>query len=336
MQETASATRAAPPRMAFLDITKGILVVLMVVYHSLNYTNQYHLGFRYLSFLPPSFILITGFLISHVYGVRYRRGDRLLVKRLLVRGAKLLVLFTALNIIAQFVRSPAYGQTIGVVTLFQRWDQIFFLGSERAAVFEVLLPIAYLLLMAPLFLWLAHRHRVLLPAFALCLVAGCTFLERQETLLLNLNLISAGVLGMMAGQFISKPAILGRYVWFAFAAYLAYFPLGLAKGYIYLVQLIGASVALALVCGLSVRLGDTGWWQQRFIRLGQYSLMAYIVQIGILQTLSRFVGRPNPLSFDALSLFLGTLLLMTMIVEATNWARNRSPKAERFYKAVFA
>ena len=39
-------TTPPKPRLAYLDMTKGILVVLMVVYHSLNYTNQYHLGFR--------------------------------------------------------------------------------------------------------------------------------------------------------------------------------------------------------------------------------------------------------------------------------------------------
>src|SRR5688572_13891663 len=87
---------STPPRLAFLDITKGILVVLMVVYHSLNYTNQYHLGFRYLSFLPPCFILITGFLLSTVYARRYEAGDRRLVGRLVVRGVKLFTLFTCL------------------------------------------------------------------------------------------------------------------------------------------------------------------------------------------------------------------------------------------------
>src|SRR5688572_16456676 len=97
----------------------------MVVYHSLNYTNQHQLAFRYLSFLPPSFILITGYLIVHVYSPRYDLDRRQIVARLLLRGVKILTLFTVLNIVAQFVRSPAYGESIGIENFFHRWDGIF-------------------------------------------------------------------------------------------------------------------------------------------------------------------------------------------------------------------
>jgi peptidoglycan/LPS O-acetylase OafA/YrhL len=327
---------SAKRRLHFLDLSKGILVILMVVYHTLNYTNQYHLGFRYLSFLPPSFILITGFVISHVYTSRYRADERSLVQRVLARGAKLLALFTVLNIISQFVRSPAYGQSIGVANFFRRWNQVYLEGSERGAVFEVLLPISYLLLLAPVLLRLAHYSRLFLPLLSLCYVGACALLDRLGSSLINLNLISAGVLGMMIGQLIANTAVLGRYVWLALAAYCVYLPLGIARGYVYSVQLLGAVVALAFICSLSVRLGHHGWWQQRVIRLGQYSLLAYIAQIAILQFLSRILGRPDPLSLDSSALFVGTLIFMTMIVEGTEWLRNHSFGAERLYKVVFA
>ena len=249
-------------------MTKGILVILMVVYHSLNYTNQYHLGFRYFCFLPPSFILITGFLISYVYTARYRAGDRQLVYRLITRGAKLLLLFTALNIVAQFVRSPAYGQSMGVANFFSRWEHIFLLGTEPGAVFEVLLPIAYLLILAPALVWLAQLHRLVLPLLTIALVTSCAWLDHKGASLLNLNFFSAGVVGMMSGHLISQPSRLGRYVWIALAAYLAYFPLGVAKGHIYLVQLVGACVALALICGWNARMTGEDWLQRRIIRMG--------------------------------------------------------------------
>ena len=47
-------------------MTKGVLVMAMVIYHSFNYSTDYTLGFKYLPFLPPSFILIAGFLISRL------------------------------------------------------------------------------------------------------------------------------------------------------------------------------------------------------------------------------------------------------------------------------
>ena len=42
------------------------LVVCMVLYHSLDYSTELYLAFKYMSFLPPSFILITGFLMSRI------------------------------------------------------------------------------------------------------------------------------------------------------------------------------------------------------------------------------------------------------------------------------
>ncbi|SRR6266481_167659 len=54
-------------RIAALDMTKGVLIVAMVIHHSFNYSTDYTLGFKYLSFLPLSFILITDLLISGLY-----------------------------------------------------------------------------------------------------------------------------------------------------------------------------------------------------------------------------------------------------------------------------
>jgi hypothetical protein len=319
-------------------MAKGILVILMVVYHSLNYTSQYYLAFRYLSFLPPSFILITGFLISIVYYPRYCARDSNLWIRLLTRGMKLLLLFTILNVVAQYVRSPAYGQSqsIGAIRFFQQWHEVFVIGTAQAAVFEVLLPIAYLLLLAPALIWLAHRHFVALPSVTVALVASCGFLDAYGMSYPNLYLMNAGLVGMAAGRLLPKAEMIGRPFIAAVAAYVIYFPFSLIKGYVYLVQLIGASIALVLICSISVRLGEMGRVQNFLIRHGKYSLLAYIVQIGALQTLSRFIGRPEPVSLGALIMFLCTVVITIGASEATEWARRRFRIAEIMYKAVFA
>ena len=331
-------TPAQPPaqRLAFLDLTKGVLVLLMIAYHGLNYTDQYRLGFRYFSFLPPSFILITGFLLSKVYAPRYEHGDPTLRSRLLLRGAKLIGLFTALNILAQFVRSPAYGRSVGVMGFWEQWQQVFFWGSGRIAVFEILLPIAYLLLIAPGLLWASHRHPRFLPLFTVVIVGTSVGLDYGGVDFANLKMISAGVLGMLAGRVISEPAMVGRYRWVALAAFGAYLPLGTARGYFFLIQLLGSCVALVLIAGLSVRWGERGWLQKRIVRIGQYSLVAYIAQIAILQTLSRFLGRPHPLDPEALLLFAGTPLLMALAVEIGHGWRQHSTRVDKIYRALFA
>ena len=70
----------------------------MVLYHWLNYFlgphGQYY---DYLRFLTPSFIFITGFMVSQIQLRRYENSGRSLPKRLFVRGFKLLIVFVVLN-----------------------------------------------------------------------------------------------------------------------------------------------------------------------------------------------------------------------------------------------
>jgi hypothetical protein len=323
---------ASPPRVLALDMTKGVLVLLMVVYHSINYTTQPYLAFQYVGFLPPSFILIAGFLITNIYSAQYTLHDWRPCKRLLLRGAKLLALFTVLNIVAHAIR----GRT-GIDVYFAHWFEVYAIGSGRLAAFEVLLPIAYLLLLAPLFIMADHLHRLVVPAITIAFLLLCTVLESHGNSLTNLNLISAGIVGMLLGRAPIKDLdFLGRKLPLTVLAYSIYFALCFTIGQTYLVQLFGACAALALIYSFCVTVGETGWTQARLVRLGRYSLVSYIVQIGILQVLARLIGRPDVWSLGFLTLFFGALILMTIIVEAIEWARTRSFGVETVYKAVFA
>src|ERR1051325_736043 len=64
--------RTGLPRDAAIDFTKGTLVLFMVLYHWLNYFvgPQGHY-YNYLRFLTPSFIFISGFMISRIQLSRY-------------------------------------------------------------------------------------------------------------------------------------------------------------------------------------------------------------------------------------------------------------------------
>jgi hypothetical protein len=253
-----------------------------------------------------------------------------------MRGTKLLALFTGLNIVAQFVRSPAYGRSIGLENFFQAWDEIYVFGEGRLAVFEVLLPIAYLLLLAPALIWADRLHRSVLPALAVLSISISIVCDQLGETSSNLNLLGAGVLGMLAGRLIADPARLGRRAFALLAVYALCYPLEVAYGFRYAVQLVSACLALLAICAICVRIGERGWLQQRLLRLGRHSLFAYVAQIGILQTLSRFTGRPDPLSPEWAGLFFVTLGLTVMLVETVEWIRPRVRLADRTYSAVFA
>ena len=71
----------------------------MVLYHWLNYfVGLDWNGYRDLRFLTPSFIFITGFIVSRVYLAKYAYDSPALRRRLVQRGTKLLVLFGVLNL----------------------------------------------------------------------------------------------------------------------------------------------------------------------------------------------------------------------------------------------
>jgi uncharacterized membrane protein len=338
VQANGSAVRSTEPekgsRIVALDMTKGVLVVFMVIYHSLNYTTEYYLAFRYMAFLPPSFILIVGFLLSSVYSVRYDVRDLRLRRRLIARGVKLILLFTLLNIAALISR----GQPVRNLELFfEHFPEIYVAGAGRFAAFEILLPIGYLLVLAPLLLLITRAHRVALPLIAVSVFGTCVLLDANGLSSLNLNLLGAGLLGIVLGRFpLTKLDLLRRFWPISLLLYCSLFAADTASGHTYVFQVMSACAALALIYGLCARFDAPSWPQQRLLRLGQYSLVSYIFQIAVLQILVRLFGRPEAWSVEFFVLLFGTLVLMTVLVECVEWARTQSAGIQTLYKAVFA
>src|SRR5947209_8358962 len=120
--ETNSDTRvtARSPKVSrnpALDFTKGALVLIMVLYHWINYfIGPQWEYYQYLRFLTPSFIFITGFMISNVYLSKYETAGPRLSKRLFTRGLKLMAIFLALNVARIFI-VPVLGSSVVVQNL---------------------------------------------------------------------------------------------------------------------------------------------------------------------------------------------------------------------------
>jgi hypothetical protein len=324
-------------RVAALDLTKGILVVFMVLYHSLNYTTDYTLAFKFLAFLPPSFIIITGFLIGD-YGRTRREGDATGDRRLLMRGLKLLILFTALNVAAKLaVRGNLHGGESNLVQFWTRWPETYVSGDGRLAAFDVLLPIAYLLLTAPIILRLDRLHPLVLPVITIAVLGVCALLEARNALWLNAHFYSAGIVGILLGRIsLSRMNVLARFWGAAVGGYAFYFWIGHTFGQNYLLQMTGALLALAAIFGLFANRSADQPLLRGINLLGRYSLVGYIAQIGILQILVRITGRPEPASLDFWILVVATLGLTYFSVWVIEVMRRRSPEVDGAYKAVFA
>jgi peptidoglycan/LPS O-acetylase OafA/YrhL len=319
-------------------MTKGVLVVAMVIYHSFNYSTDYTLGFKYLPFLPPSFILITGFLISRLYFKPEAARDPGVHGRLLLRGVRLLLLFTFLNVLTQLVGRQKFATgPQGIGYLADHWFEIYGIGGGQFAAFSILLPIAYLLLLAPLLILLNRWNRLLVPLAAVSLAIFCAITSPQGEPSANLALLSAGLIGVILGGVpVSALLAMGRYWYVAVAAYVGYVALSYLVWQSPFDQLLNALLALAAIFSLCAAIGANAFFGRELLILGRYSLLAYILQIAVLQVLTRLFGRLEPFSQLFFLQMLGVLLLMIVVVEGLQWTRRRAPWADASYRFVFA
>ncbi len=322
-----------------IDVLKGLLVLLMVVYHALNYLDTGSIPHRYLGFLPASFIMITGVLVIWAYQSKWGLTPATTALRLSFRGTKLLLLFTFLNIAAHLVFTRnRYGTEMSVHGFFAQWEQAYVLGSASGVAFDVLPPIAYTLLSSILLLWLASYRTWYVSVLAVGLFGYCVMLDLSGHGVATLHLMTAGCIGIALGcigpdtinRAVHSPALLAA----ALAAYLVPLLAGLDS---YATQASATIASLALLYALARRLPHDYWPIQQINLLGRYSLLSYIVQILYLQA-SRAIPTPAAgwLVWTAVVLVALAGLLTWLTVLGVDAARKRLALMDRAYRIVFA
>jgi len=331
-------------RIPALDFTKGTLVLFMVLYHWLNYfVSPAGDIYRYLRFLTPSFIFITGFLISNVYLSRYDLGDRRPPKRLIRRGAKILGLFTVLNVITSVFVSESYRgkilflSSIGNIFSIYVTGNIGVPGEGKLAIFYILVPISYVLILSAGLLIACRLYKYVFHAVGVLLLLGILLLYVNGFESANLELLTIGLLGMISGYLpIEKINDLTRHPYAIVAAYLCYTVGITVLDVVYPVQVVGVYLTLLLIYMLGVKSREVSRVRSHIILLGKYSLFGYIAQIVVLQLLYRGLRHVDlgigifPISF------LGAFVLTMMTVEMVERARAKSTTADRLYRVVFA
>lgn len=329
-----TALRRRSTRIDALDWTKGSLIICMVIYHAINYSAFRAMSFQYLAFLPLSFILITGFLVGQIYAIRYDLGTWKPYARLSIRGTKLFLLFAGLN--AGFYVISKGGFYQGWSEFMARSGGIFLSGKGRSAIFEVLLPIAYFLLLAPLLLWLRFWKCGLVAVMAGALFFICTALEWNGRSFQNLGLFSAGVIGAALGlvrmEGIDKVAAQWLPV---LLPYVLYRLCSRCFGEIYPVQVFGATASVFVLYSCALHLDCGSWFGRQIVILGRYSLLGYLAQIAILQALVKLCGgRPDHWA-GVLGFGIATAALLFAIVRVVHAQRQSLPVVDLFYKTVF-
>jgi peptidoglycan/LPS O-acetylase OafA/YrhL len=324
-------------RNAALDFTKGALVLCMILYHTLNYFRYDPNLLRHIHFLPPSFIFIVGFLVTHLYLAKFRAGDTRVPHRLFVRGLKTLALFVALNLVVHSLFRASYNRSLGLDAFLSQIGAVFFSGEERVSVFRILLPIAYVLLISALLLQLSRWFRPALHLAAGGTFLVCVVLAHRGQLGSLPDLVSMGLVGTVAGYMsrarldrIARPLVL---LALAYAAY----TVGVRYQYpTYLMNTAGIGLSLLLFYGIGLKIAHRGGLAAAVTLLGNSSLPAYLVQIAVLQVLFRVAGHVGMEEGGVIVPLLVTFVLTLAVIKAVHAARRRVVLADSAYKAVFA
>jgi peptidoglycan/LPS O-acetylase OafA/YrhL len=332
------------PRIPALDFTKGFLVLLMVLYHWVNYfIGPQWRYYEYLRFLTPSFIFISGFMISNIYLTKYSVSDPRLPKRLVTRGFKLLAVFVVLNL-GRFVVVPVLGT--GIVGKNQFDPSVLFAifisgnipaSGSKLVSFPILVSISYLLILSGVLMYpmrlFRHAFHIACGLMLLLILA----LDLMGMRSFNLEFVTVGVMGVLAG-FVPIDSV----------RKLVQHPLAVTMAYVaYLVAITKWNVPFPLlVIGvvLSVMVifwvGDSGK-QAGFVKktvnlLGKYSLLGYIAQIAILQILGAGYHRLHLGAVMFAISFPAAFVLTIASVQVTDHLRGRAAGMDKLYKAVFA
>jgi peptidoglycan/LPS O-acetylase OafA/YrhL len=332
-------------RIPAFDFTKGALVLFMVLFHWLNYFHGPRGDiYKYLRFLTPSFIFITGFLISHVHFSKYGVGSSKLSKRLFLRGLKLLAVFVALNLLVSFLVPDSFVRNVfWARSTLATLDTVFLTarisssGAGKVAAFGVLVPISYLLMLAALLSFACRFFKYSFQAVCALLLLCMVILDLHGVQSANLELVTIGLLGVVLGyvsgdrlkKLFSRP-------WMIVLTYCIYMIVITMWNVSLYVQMVGACLTTALIYVVGVQSERPGRPSGHLVLLGRYSLFGYISQIAILQFLHAGLGHIN-LGNAALVTSLVAAFALTMIsVEAIDRGRALSKTIDRAYRVVFA
>lgn len=339
---TATANSAKTSRIVALDFTKGVLVLFMVLYHWLNY----FIGpdgdiYKYLRFLTPSFIFITGFLISHVHCAKYGAGNARLSARLLLRGLKILALFLVLNLLISLLLPNASIGNIFAAHSAANLDAVFVTGNAlygigKSTAFNILVPISYLLLVSALLMPLCRGLKRSFYVIGSVLLVCLILIGAHSVHSANLELLAIGLLGLLVGF---TPNVLRKLVEHPYAiilAYAAYLAVITVWNVSFPLQVVSVCLSLMLIYLIGDKRGSSEGLQRHILVLGKYSLFAYVSQIAILQLLHRALAHGN-LGFGQLALSLLAGLALTIVVtEIVDRVRPQFTIVDVFYRTVFA
>jgi peptidoglycan/LPS O-acetylase OafA/YrhL len=319
-----------------LDFVKGFLVVVMALYHGMNYfSNVPAEYYGYLRFVNGSFVFISGYVVAVFYADRARSNRFEAFRRLALRGFKLLCIFTALNLAVSAIGMTNYrAVTFGLSDYLDSAADIYGSGQARQIAFRILVPISYVLALSGLYLVSKRSQALLILATILASLLWTWFAEVPP----NVFFLLTGLLGLSFG--LMKSDVLQHRIrsWPVIAVGFAGLAsvMNILSGNV-LAYGIGVGLLLKLVYDGASRLSSDGRAYRIVVLLGRYSLVSYIGQIGFLFLLHRALrGHSLSPAGELAFAFVATCAFLVAACLSIDWLRRRFRLVEGTYRLVFA
>ena len=308
-----------------LDAVKGVLVIVMVAYHAMNiFSSAGPDEYAYIRFVSGSFVMVSGYIVAIFYHARFNADWTSATRKLVVRGVKLLILFTFLNLVINiFGIGNPHKLALGVQHYLNNFFKVYVAGEPRIASFQILLPIAYLLMAAPAVLICGPLVIKSIFVGSFVLGSGVFF---KAVASVNLDFMLLGMIGLSGGILTTLHkvhvtigsrgiAVTGLLVTVVLMKYLS---VNLAF------YAVGTIVILWLLYQLSNTIESRAWLAWVLVLLGQYSLICYIGQIAFLQLLYRVLARPAwDLGYEVSLVVMATVVFMLVLAASLEMLRNR-------------
>jgi hypothetical protein len=319
-----------------LDFVKGILVIVMVMYHAMNvFSTAGPSAYGYIRFVSGSFVFIAGYVIAVFYEGKFKIDPVSVSSRLLVRGVKLVLLFTVLNVSINLtgIGNPEKAQ-LGVGRYLDNFHPIYVVGEAKYASFQILLPIAYLLMAAPAVLLASKGGKWIEIGLT---VAVCALLVEVESR--NGELVVLGVLGLLTGMLVGE---LGRAIFFdsrlliLLCLSLCLVSMGRLSQHM-ITYAIGVMAVLKLFYDFGRTINLDSFVGRAIILLGRHSLVCYIGQIILLRGLSRALSMGKwELDYKVALICVLTSVVLWVACHVIVRLCNRYRLVEKSYRLVFA
>lgn len=327
-----------------LDFIKGVLVVAMLAYHAGNLfildpgTKSFVLGIV-LDFVSGSWLFLCGLLISSSSRRKFAIDPMAVTFRFWIRATKILVLFFLLNaVIYRYSLIPRPTASLDLEII----GRILWYGGGELSSFEVLIGIAYLLLFAPLLLWLRSFGPVLI---GFILAAGVISVLGGNRLSPNCWLVYCGLGGVLCGYLLNGSWLhkicettqcrsIG--VALALLGTAAYYTLIASYGYTRTdihVYLLGIACIFFTLYLSHVWLWPNNILDRTLQLVGRYSLLSYIGQMALLWGLLS-LGKPYlPASYWLILPIAACIMVVS--IKMLDFLLHRSKPLRATYSAIF-